>query len=130
MSTTRKTRAVKLILNKFTECQEAVSVVALAEELHEEMNRTTVYRILERLEVDGTLHSFTGSDGRRWYAKGRQEFSGDHLKAHPHFQCKTCGKVECLSFDFVIPSLPHHRIDTAELFLVGKCQACLLEDDQ
>ena len=51
-----KTRSLTLVLEEFEKRQEAISFVRLAEDLSEEMNRTTVYRILKRLEDNGTLH--------------------------------------------------------------------------
>lgn len=125
MKPARKTKAVKTILNHFEQSHLAISVVDLVEGLQDEMNKTTVYRILERLEADGTLHSFLGKDGRKWYAKGHKCQNGNKLGTHPHFQCMICGKVECLSFEFSIPPLPHYKIENAELFLVGRCKDCL-----
>ena len=69
MGIIRKTKPVKEILHLFENKEEAISVVQLIELMHTKMNRTTVYRILERLEQDGILHSFNGKDGLKWYAK-------------------------------------------------------------
>lgn len=124
MEPIRKTKSVKLVLEKFEQTNDAQSVVDLAEGLYEEMNKTTVYRILQRLEDKGMLHSFIGKDGRKWYAKCGQIPSNNFNNAHPHFQCKVCGRIECLSFEIVIPPLPNHIVDSAELLLVGKCSAC------
>ena len=125
MRSTRKTKSVKAILNKFEQSHEAISVVDLVEGLQEEMNKTTVYRILERLKNDGSLHSFIGKDGRKWYAKGNLYSSDEPLNTHPHFQCEDCGKVECLNFEITIPSLSNYKVDSAKLLLVGQCPDCI-----
>lgn len=125
MGTLRKTKSVKIILEKFDQTDSALSVVDLVEGLKKEMNKTTVYRILERLKENGKLHSFIGKDGRKWYAKSHECSPGKHIDAHPHFQCKQCGKVECLAFDVIIPSLPEYRIDSAKFLLIGECKDCL-----
>ena len=125
MRTLRKTKSVKLILNKFEQTDGAISVVDLVEGLQHEMNKTTVYRVLERLKDNGELHSFIGKDGRKWYAKGEECTSGPQPDAHPHFQCKECGKVICLSFEVKIPTIPNHRVDSAKFLLVGECEDCL-----
>ena len=57
------------MLQVFEQTHHAISVVGLVERLHQAMNKTTVYRILGRLEDESILHSFTGKDGLRWYAK-------------------------------------------------------------
>ncbi|MEM6801995.1 MAG: transcriptional repressor [Bacteroidota bacterium] len=103
----------------------AVSLAALLEELQGKMNKTTVYRILQRLEEYGMLHSFRGKDGGKWYAKCKDFVDEKLVDTHPHFQCESCGKVECLPIDIAIPLLPNYQIDSAELLLVGRCKDCL-----
>lgn len=120
----RKTKSVKLVLRKFEQTDDAQSVVGLVEGLKQEMNKTTVYRILQRLEDNDVLHSFKGKDGRKWYAKCSQIPSTSHRSTHPHFQCKVCGRIECLSFEVDIPHLPNHLVESAELLLVGRCSSC------
>lgn len=124
MKKVSKTRSVIMMLNKFEGSNEAISVVSLAEELGDEMNRTTVYRILKRLEDNGTLHSFIGKDGVKWYAKSKKDSSGYMCKTHPHFQCKDCGKTECVTVDVEIPQIPEYRIDSVSLLYVGSCGKC------
>lgn len=124
MGVVRRTKSVFTVLNFFQESEGAVSVVQLVDRLQGEMNKTTVYRILERLEDEGTLHSFTGKDGLTWYAKCNGCSSSKHIDAHPHFQCLDCGKTECLSIDIQIPAIPNHQVETAELLLQGKCADC------
>ncbi len=102
----------------------AVSAVDLIERLKKEMNKTTVYRILERLEKDGLVHSFTGRDGLKWYAKGKTCSSGHHQNIYSHFQCKLCGKVECLPIEMEIPKLQNYTIEAVEILSIGQCQAC------
>tara|TARA_B110000046_G_C12975789_1_gene391063 strand:- start:188 stop:379 length:192 start_codon:yes stop_codon:yes gene_type:complete len=52
MGIVRKTKGVNLVLQIFEEKNEAKSVVRLIELLKDKMNKTTVYRILDRLEQD------------------------------------------------------------------------------
>ena len=118
------TRSVTMVLNRFEQINEAISVVKLAEELSDEMNRTTVYRILKRLEDNGTLHSFIGKDGTRWYAVSSQCTSTNPYGAHPHFQCKDCGKTECLSIDVEIPTISNYKIESVSLLYIGSCGNC------
>ena len=69
MGVVRNTKAVKTVLKLFQEVGFGLSVVHLVQSLRTEMNKTTVYRVLERLESEGELHSFIGKDGLKWYAK-------------------------------------------------------------
>lgn len=125
MGIIRKTASVKFVLNIFEDRQKAVSVVALVKLLQEKMNKTTVYRILDRLEQDGVIHSFLGKEGLKWYAKCQGCSPAHHLDVHPHFQCKDCGTVECLQVDISIPVINNKQIDSAEIILVGKCEDCI-----
>ena len=124
MGVVRQTKSVFAVLNFFQDTNEAVSVVGLVERLQNQMNKTTVYRILERLEDEGTLHSFTGKDGLTWYAKCNGCSSANHIDAHPHFHCLECGKTECLSIEIDMPLIPNHKIEKAEFLLQGKCADC------
>lgn len=124
MGIIRKTKSVKEILHLFEDKNEAISVVHLIELMNEKMNRTTVYRVLERLEEDGILHSFNGKEGLKWYAKCQGCNHNHHSDIHPHFQCTKCDKVECLPSNIQMPNLENRKIDTIDFFLVGQCAAC------
>ena len=125
MGIVRKTKAVNTVLNIFEHNNEAKSVVNLIELVKGEMNKTTVYRILDRLEQDGTIHCFNGKDGLKWYAKCNGCSENHHYDLHPHFQCTNCYKVECLSLEVKIPTLKNHKVDTTDILLMGQCSDCL-----
>ena len=125
MGIVRKTKAVITVLNIFEHNNEAKSVVNLIELVKGEMNKTTVYRILDRLEQDGTIHCFNGKDGLKWYARCNGCSENHHYDLHPHFQCTNCDKVECLSLEVKIPTLKNHKVDTTDILLMGQCSDCL-----
>ena len=125
MTIKRKTKSVNTILSIFESRNEAQSVVDLVDELKEDMNKTTVYRILERLENEGRIHAFTGTSGLKWYAKCHQCSSHHHNDTHPHFECKDCGKVECLEVNITIPKIENRHIQSANVMLKGQCAECM-----
>ncbi|MEM6964650.1 MAG: transcriptional repressor [Bacteroidota bacterium] len=127
MKTSRNTKSVKALLRIFEQAKNdvAISVVDLVKRLQKEMNKTTVYRILQRLEDNGVVHSFTGKDGLKWYAKCNGCSSENHQDTHPHFQCKICGKTKCIAVDIPIPVISKHQVDTVEFLLIGRCEDCL-----
>ena len=124
MGIIRKTKGVIVLLEIFDEKNEAKSVVNLIELVKDEMNKTTVYRILDRLEQDGVIHSFNGKDGLKWYAKCEGCSSSHHSDKHPHFQCTECDRVECLSLEIKIPSIKNHKVDSTDILLMGQCEVC------
>ena len=125
MEIKRKTKTVKVLLDFFKQRKDAINAVDLVAMFKEEMNKATVYRIASRLEADGIIHSFKGANGITWYAPCSDYTSNKHQDCHPHFQCKVCGKTECLTMDVAIPSIPNHKVDSVELLIIGKCKDCI-----
>ena len=125
MSLIRKTKSVDIILTYFEKSKEAIAVVDLVTRVKQQMNKTTVYRILERLEKSGVIHSFTGKGGLTWYAKCNHCSEQHHNDIHPHFECKTCGKVECLDINVELPKVNNRHIDSVDIFLTGQCIDCM-----
>ncbi|MEM1337162.1 MAG: transcriptional repressor [Bacteroidota bacterium] len=127
MGIIRKTKSVKALLNEFEQTETAISALELVERLRYQMNKSTVYRILERLEDDGIVHSFTGRDGLTWYALYQDggPLNAQHLNTHPHFQCRECGKTQCLPINIPIPEVEKHNVESVSLLLVGKCEDCV-----
>jgi len=124
MGVQRKTKSVTAILSLFEQTREALSVVDMIEQFEGQMNKTTVYRVLERLESEGIIHSFSGTNGLKWYAKCQQCNANHHHDVHPHFECNICGKVECIDIDIPIPKLNNRHIESADVLLTGQCADC------
>ena len=125
MSIIRKTKTVRLILQEFKANNDAVSVIKLVDKFKNSMNKTTVYRILERLENSGILHSFIDDDGYKRYAKGgMQSIGSTDLESHPHFLCEDCGASSCLPIKIPVPSISNYVIKSAEYLLKGHCKSC------
>ena len=88
MGVIRKTKTVESLINFFNESKDPISIPELVDEFDGTMDKSTVYRILERLEDSNILHSFVDSEGLKRYAA----FNNDdpHSKQedmHPHFVC-------------------------------------------
>ncbi len=125
MGITRKTKSVELILSQFEEESGAISVSSLVERLHSEINKTTIYRVLEKLEDDGVVHSIIGKSGIKWYAKCDGCSEHKHKDTHPHFQCVECGKIDCLPVEVSIPEIENREVLVSQILIQGKCEACL-----
>ena len=125
MALSRKTKTVKMILDLFGETNNAISVVDLVSTFRDKMNKTTVYRILNRLEESGILHSFSDKDGLKRYAKGNQKTGPDNKNdLHSHFLCDDCGISTCLPLEIPIPAIPNYKINTSQHLLIGQCDNC------
>ena len=126
MGIIRKTQSVEMLLNEFRESSGAISTVELINRLGLKLNKTTIYRVLDKLEDDGILHSFLGANGIKWYAKCKDCTKSEHTDIHPHFQCVDCGKVDCLSVDIAIPKIPNREVTISQILIQGKCETCYL----
>ena len=125
MSISRNTKTVKLLLKLFDKENNALSVVDLVSILSQEMNKTTVYRILQRLEEADILHSFIDKNGLKRYAKGDQRKSNSTNQIiHPHFLCDDCGISICLPLEISTPSIPNYTINSSDHLYSGQCQDC------
>ncbi len=125
MSISRKTKTVKLLLNLFDQEENAISAVDLISFFSNDMNKTTVYRILNRLEESGVLHSFIGKDGLKRYARGDQRpTASNEYSMHPHFLCEECGISTCLPLKISTPSIPNYIINSSEQLYLGQCKDC------
>jgi len=126
MGIIRKTKSVEVLLNEFNNNSSAISVTKLVTKLNSRFNKTTIYRVLDKLEDDGVLHSFLGKNGLKWYAKCNGCSADKHKDLHPHFQCLDCGKVDCLSFNIEIPKISNRKIEFSQFLIQGQCEECFV----
>jgi len=126
MGIIRKTKSVEVLLNEFNKDSGAISVIELIKRFNSKFNKTTIYRVLDKLEDDGVLHSFLGNNGIKWYAKCNGCSKLKHTDVHPHFQCVTCGKVDCLDLIVTIPKIPNREVIASQILIQGTCEACLV----
>ena len=97
----------------------------LLDVLDNKINKSTVYRMLHKLEDDGVLHSFLTMDQIRFYALCKGCSSDRHVDSHAHFQCTSCKRVSCISEEIVLPTFQRARITSAQVLLAGQCESCL-----
>lgn len=124
MGVIRKTQSIQALLAQFDHNDGAISAIELIKRLDQQLNKTTVYRVLERLEDDGVVHSFLDKNGIKWYAKCNGCTPSHHADAHPHFQCLNCGKVDCLPIVVDIPPIPNRKVLVSQVLIQGECEVC------
>ena len=125
MGVLRKTKNLERVLAAFADEGRALTAKAVLDLMPSGVNKTTVYRLLERLKDDGVLHSFTSGDGLVHYAKSHACPNSAHVHSHPHFQCESCHEITCLEGEFPLPEWQGIRISEAQIFLKGQCMNCL-----
>ena len=126
MSLTRKTKSLKSILEVFNSSESAISAAELVNKFKSRMDKTTVYRILERLIKSEVLHSFTDNNGVKRYVKSKKNnFTAPTASEHPHFLCLDCGVSSCLTVKIKIPKIADYKVQSSEHLLIGQCKTCL-----
>ena len=125
MGIIRKTQAVALILDEFEKDSNAISAIELIKRLNKKINKTTVYRLLDKLQDDGLLHNFLDFNGVKWFAKCKNCSKTKHQDVHPHFQCTSCGNVDCLKISVSIPEITNRKIINSHILVLGQCDLCM-----
>lgn len=91
------------------------------------INRVTVYRILDLLVDHGVIERL--STGGRAFHYGLAP--NDHHRPHPHFYCKECGQMDCLTPESLgidadpLQKIFPGRIDKIEVRVDGICKNCM-----
>jgi Fur family ferric uptake transcriptional regulator len=87
-----------------------------------DIDRVTLYRVLEWLTAQGLAHKVAGDD-RVWRFSAAGHASDG---AHAHFECSDCGRVICLDHARVptIPLPQGFRRAEVEVMVKGTCDAC------
>jgi Fur family ferric uptake transcriptional regulator len=125
MGIVRKTQSLNLLLNEFESNSSAISTVHLVKKLQSKINKSTIYRILDKLEDDGVLHSVMGKDGVKQYAKCKGCSKTTHADNHPHFQCTICGTISCLEVAVTIPEIANYKVSNVRVLIEGQCHNCI-----
>jgi len=91
------------------------------------INRVTVYRILDRLVDQGVVDRLSTGGRAAYYGLAP---NANH-RSHPHFYCKSCGQMDCLSPESLnietnsMQKTFPGRIDKVEVRVDGICKNCL-----
>jgi Fur family ferric uptake transcriptional regulator/Fur family zinc uptake transcriptional regulator len=89
------------------------------------MDRVTLYRTLESLVEKGVAHQVQGPDGAWRFCSHKP--SGDRCPGnHPHFLCVSCGKMICLTDQFLprVEVPDRYEVEGKQLVVYGKCSDC------
>ncbi len=93
----------------------------------DEINRVTVYRILDLLVEKGVIDRISGGGRSFHYGLAPNK----NHPSHPHFYCKLCGNLECLNpegvhleMEQIMRTFPG-IIEKVEVRLDGVCKICL-----
>lgn len=124
MKQTRNTIAKSKIISMLQASEVALSHAEIEAAIDIEVNRVTIYRILERLIEAGTIHKVVNTDGTMKFALCHS-CSVTHHHNHIHFSCVECKEVTCL--EEVVPSFKlskQYEVIDVNFTLSGRCPDC------
>ncbi len=118
---TEKQNLVKEILSKTTHTLTAEDIMS---SMPVKVNKTTIYRILERFLEKGEVHFVTDKNGKAHYALGNDCGVSHNIHNHIHFECQECKEVRCLPNTIRIPTLEDFTIQETQFLVIGICNKC------
>ena len=81
-----------LLLDTKIDSEKIFSAISLQEKVRDRMDLVTIYRILSVFLENKIIRDVISNDTTRFY-----ELSCEHHPVHPHFICKKCNTIICLS---------------------------------
>ena len=118
----RNTVSLQAIKSYVIDKNGAVSAVELVEYFKNRFNKTTIYRVLARLEEQGEVHSVIGKDANTYYATCHSTCSKEsHNDNHVHRQCKKCGELSCVEIEMRAPTSNDFIIEETKILLICVC---------
>ncbi|MHA3788577.1 Fur family transcriptional regulator [Flavobacterium hauense] len=120
----RNTPAKAMILSLLKDAKAALSQEMIESEIKGEMDRVTIYRVLNSFCEDGITHKVLADDGKYYFALCHTCGEHDHDHDHFHFRCISCQKVECLE-EQVTVTLPEGYVQKSiTSWVTGHCKNC------
>lgn len=120
----RNTPTKKAVLDLLTKTGKAMSRDAIEQKITTNINRATIYRVLNRFCEDGIIHRIVADDGKQYFAVcvncEDKALAGPHF----HFRCLQCDTIECLpvSVNFTVPE--GYEVKGVNCILTGICNEC------
>ncbi len=120
----RNTISKEAVLAVLTHSKKAMSQDAIIRELEVEVDRATIYRILNRFCEDEIAHKIVADDGKQYFAICQKCDQNTIPDNHFHFRCKKCETIECLPsmVEFSIPQ--KYKVERMNCVLIGICRDC------
>lgn len=124
----KNTRQRNRVLDCFLQCGCAMSQPELEEELKQDMNRVTIYRVLKSFEEVDLLHRVFDDSGQLRYALAADVAHVGHAQdeQHAHFKCNKCQRLICLT-NTSLPTIQvpnSYQMHSVYVLVQGICDNC------
>lgn len=123
----KKTGARLSVLSILNSREVATSQPDLEQMLGEEVDRVTLYRILNTFEKNGIIHKILDLNGTSNYALCSPLCTSEkHKDEHVHFNCTVCLNIYCMDeVQIPVVSIPKgFKATNKDLIIYGSCDSC------
>lgn len=117
----RNTPAKQAILNILKTSKKALSFDDIEKLINIDINKVTIYRVLNRFFEDKVIHKIVASDGKQYFAFHHNK---KHSHDHFHFKCENCNTIECLDMPIEFNAPKGYEIYKTNCILIGVCNDC------
>ncbi len=120
----RNTPAKNAILNMLQNAGTALSQDMIEEKVKGEMDRVTIYRVLNSFCEDGITHRILADNGKYYFALCLNCSDEKHSHNHFHFRCLKCETVECLDEEVTVTLPKGYVMKNISSWVTGNCKNC------
>ncbi|CAM4089893.1 Fur family transcriptional regulator [Zobellia roscoffensis] len=120
----RNTVTKEAVLSVLNTSGKAMSQQAIEKEIGVDINRATIYRVLNRYCDDGIVHKIIADDGRQYFAICIKCDEKKQPLHHFHFRCTQCETIECLPVPVTFSLPKSYTLEGVNCVLTGVCKDC------
>ncbi len=120
----RNTPSKEAVLSVLKSTEKAMSQDAIEQEIEIDIDRTTIYRILNRFCENGILHRIVSGDGKQYFAICMKYDDNKSPLHHFHFRCTNCQTIECLPIPVHFSLTKGYSVESVNCVLTGICKDC------
>lgn len=120
----RNTPTKDAVLNVLADSKKAMSQEAIMKNVNINIDRATVYRVLNRFCEDGILHRIVAEDGKQYFAVCIKCEEKELAHHHFHFRCTNCETIECLPIEVQFSLENGYSVKSVNCILTGVCKSC------
>ena len=120
----RSTPSKEAVMALLISTGKAMSRDAIEQQIDIEIDRATIYRVLNRFCEDGLVHKIVAEDGKQYFAVCMKCDEKQIPDGHFHFRCTNCETIECLpeAVHFSVPN--GYNVGSMNCVLTGICPQC------
>ena len=121
----RNTKTKQMVMSVLETSESALCHEDIEKQLSEQLDRVTIYRILQSFFDDGKIHKVPGENGKTYYALCHNCSHEKHNDNHLHFHCVNCKHVFCMDIPALIAPLPsRYNVQSVSCTISGYCPNC------